>query len=76
MRPISPTQRCVSGNVCKQTSPEILKVICTRRTIMVFFARDVSDMGYRTGGEIMASLLLLVTHMQFSFRDSVVRFSF
>ena len=33
MRPISPTQRCVSGNVYKQTSPEIT---CTRRTIMGF----------------------------------------
>jgi hypothetical protein len=33
MRPISPTQRCVSGNVYKQTSPEIT---CMRRTIMGF----------------------------------------
>jgi hypothetical protein len=29
-----------------------------------FFARDVSDMGYQTGGEIMASLLPVATHMQ------------
>jgi len=36
MKPISPTQRCVSSNVYKQTSPEIPEVICTRRTIMGF----------------------------------------
>jgi hypothetical protein len=30
----------------------------------VFFAGDVSDMGYQPGGEIMASLLPVVTHMQ------------
>ena len=30
----------------------------------VFFARDVPDMGYQPGGEIMASLLTVVTHMQ------------
>jgi hypothetical protein len=29
-----------------------------------FFARDISDMGYQPGGEIMASLLPVVTHMQ------------
>jgi hypothetical protein len=29
-----------------------------------FFARDVSDMGYQRGSEIMASLLPVVTHMQ------------
>jgi len=29
-----------------------------------FFARDVSDMGYQPGGEIMASLLPVVAHMQ------------
>jgi hypothetical protein len=28
---------CVSGNVCKQTSPEIPEVTCTKRTIMGFF---------------------------------------
>ena len=70
---ISPTQRCVSGNVYKQTSPEIPAVTCTRLTIMGFlhethyygfFARDVSDMGYQRGSEIMASLLPVVTHMQ------------
>ena len=36
MKPISPTQRCVSGNVYKQTSPEITEVTSTRRTIMGF----------------------------------------
>jgi hypothetical protein len=56
MRPVSPTQRCVSGNVYKQTSPEILEVTCTRRTIM--------DMGFQPGGDIMASLLPVATHMQ------------
>jgi hypothetical protein len=35
-----------------------------RRTIMDFFARDVPDMGYQPGSEIMASLLPVVTHMQ------------
>ena len=29
-----------------------------------FFARDLSDMGYQPGGEIMASLLPVITHMQ------------
>ena len=29
-----------------------------------FFARDISDMGYQPGGEIMASLLPVGTHMQ------------
>jgi hypothetical protein len=29
-----------------------------------FFARVVSDMGYQPGGEAMASLLPVVTHMQ------------
>ena len=62
MRPISPTQRYV--RFCKQTSPEIPEVTCTRRTIMDFFARDVFDMGYQPDGEIMASLLPVVTHMQ------------
>jgi hypothetical protein len=60
MRPISPTHRCVSGNVYKQTSPE---VICTRRTIMGFL-HETSDMGYQPGGEIMTSLLPVITHMQ------------
>jgi hypothetical protein len=50
-----------------------LWVFCTRRTIMGFlhethyygfFARDVSDMSYQRGSEIMASLLPVVTHMQ------------
>ena len=54
MRPVSPTQLCMSVNVCKQTSPEIPEVTCT---IMDFFARDASDMGYQPGGEIMASVL-------------------
>ena len=36
MRPKSPTQRCVSGYVCKQTSPEIPDVTCTTRTTMGF----------------------------------------
>jgi hypothetical protein len=31
---------------------------------MDFFARDASDMGYQPWGEIMASLLPVVTHMQ------------
>ena len=35
MRPISPTHHCMSGNVYKQTSPEIPEVICTRRLIWV-----------------------------------------
>ena len=59
-----PTKCCVSGNVGKQTSLEIPGVTCTRGTIMSFFARDVSDMGYQPGGELMASLLPVVTHMQ------------
>ena len=56
MRPVSPTQLCMLVNVCKQTSPEIPEVTCTRCTIIDFFARDASDMGYQPGGEIMASL--------------------
>jgi hypothetical protein len=35
-----------------------------RRTIMFFFARDVSDMGCQPGGETVASVLPVVTHMQ------------
>jgi hypothetical protein len=31
---------------------------------MGVFSRDVSDMGYQPGDEIMASLLPVVTHMQ------------
>ena len=31
---------------------------------MDFFTRDVSDIGYQPGGEIMTSLLPVVTHMQ------------
>ena len=31
---------------------------------MFFFARDVSDIGYQPGDEIMGSLLPVVTHMQ------------
>jgi hypothetical protein len=54
----------MSGNVCKQTSLEIPEVTCTRRTIMGFFARDISDMGFQPGSESMASLLPVVTHMQ------------
>ena len=61
--PIS-TQRCMSFNVFKQTTPEIPEVTCTRRTIMDFFSRDVPDMGDQPGAEIMASLLPVVTHMQ------------
>ena len=34
MRSLSPTQRCVSGNFCKQASPEIPEVTCAIRTIM------------------------------------------
>ena len=34
-----------------------------RDALLRFFARDVSDMGYQPGGEIMASLLPVVTHM-------------
>ena len=30
---------------------------------MFFFARDVPDMGYQPGGEVMASLLPVVTHI-------------
>ena len=30
-RPLAPTHVCVSVNVCKQTTPEIPEVICTRR---------------------------------------------
>jgi len=44
--------------------PEIPEVTCTRHTIMDFFARDIPDMGYQPGGEIMASLLPVITHMQ------------
>ena len=29
-----------------------------------FFARDASDMGYQSGGEIMASVLSVVTHAE------------
>ena len=36
MRPISPTQCCLSDNVYKQTSSEIPEVTCTRHTIMGF----------------------------------------
>ena len=36
MRPISPTHHCMSGNVYKQTSPEIPEVTSTRCTIMGF----------------------------------------
>ena len=45
-------------------TPEIPEVACTRCTIRFFFTRDVSVMGYQPGGEIMASLLPVVTHMQ------------
>ena len=64
MRFLPPSQLCVSVNIDKQTTPEIQEVTCTRHTIMDFFARDVSDMGYQPGGEIMASLLPVATHMQ------------
>ena len=60
MRPLSPTYLCI----CKQTTPEIPEVTCTRPTIMGFFARDVPDMGYQHGGEIMDRSLPVVTHMQ------------
>ena len=63
MRPLSLTHLCVLVNVCKQTTPEIQVVTCTRRKIMDF-AQDVSDMGYQPGGEIMASLHTVVTYMQ------------
>ena len=55
---------CVSYFFYKQTTPEIPEVTCTRRIIVFFFARDVSDMGFQPGGEIMASLLPVVTNMQ------------
>ena len=45
-------------------TPEIPKVACTRRTIRVFLTREVSVMGYQPVGEIMASLLPVVTHIQ------------
>jgi len=61
---LSPSHLCVVINVYKQTTPEIPEVTCTRRTMMDFFARDVSDMGSQPEGEIMASLLPVVTHMQ------------
>ena len=64
MRPLSPSHLHVSVNFYKQTTPEIPEVTCTRRTIMDFFARDVSDMDYHPGGEIMANLLPIGTHMQ------------
>ena len=51
-------------NVYKQTTPEIAEVTWTRGTIMGVFSRDVSDMGYQPGDEIIASLLPVVTHMQ------------
>jgi len=38
-RSISPTQRCVSGNVYRQTSPAIPEVTCKRRIIMGFLHR-------------------------------------
>jgi hypothetical protein len=31
-----------------------------------FFARDVPDMGYQLGGEVMASLLPVITHTHFT----------
>ena len=61
MRPISPTQRCVSGNVYKQTSLEITEVSCTRRTIMSFLHETSLIWDYQPGGEIMTSLLPVVT---------------
>jgi hypothetical protein len=64
MRSLPSSELCVSVYIYKQTTPEIQEVACTRRTIMDLFARDVSDMGYQPGGEIMASLLPVVTHMQ------------
>ena len=36
MRSLSSPHLCVSVNVCKQKSPEIPEVTCTRRTIMDF----------------------------------------
>jgi hypothetical protein len=44
--------------------PEIPEVTCTRRTSMFFLHETSLDMGYQPGGEIMASLLPVVTHMQ------------
>jgi hypothetical protein len=61
MRPISSTQRCVSGNICKQTLPEIA---CTRLTIMIFLHETSLIRVISLGGEIMASLLPIATHMQ------------
>lgn len=59
--PLSPSHLHVSVNVYNQTTPKIPEVTCT---IMDFFAREVSDMGYQPGGEIMASLFPVVTHLQ------------
>jgi len=64
MRLLSSTHLCVSVIVYRQTSPKIPEVTCTRRTYYGFFAREVSDMGSQPEGEIMASLLPVVTHMQ------------
>ena len=56
---------CVaSGNVYKQTTPEIPEVTCTRHTIMSFLHETSLIWGYQPGGEIMTILLLVVTHMQ------------
>ena len=60
---LSPTHFCLSVNACKQATPEVPEVTCTRRAIWIF-ARDASDMGYWPGGDIMASLLPVATHMQ------------
>jgi hypothetical protein len=46
----------VSGNVYKQTSPEIPGSNFHETHYYGFFARDVSDMGHQPGGEIIASL--------------------
>ena len=65
MRPLSPSHLHVSVNVYKQTTPEIPEVTCHETHYYgFFFARDVSDMDYHPGGEIMASLLPVGTHMQ------------
>ena len=62
MRPLSPSHLHVSVNVYKQTTLKIPEVTCTKHIIMDLL-HETSDMGYQPGGEIMASLLPVVTHL-------------
>ena len=60
----SPTNLCVSVNVCKETTPETRKWLAPKPPVNIFFARDAPDMSYQSGRDVMGSFLPFVTHMQ------------